>query len=54
MTIYALENDEYVSVETSKSLPMLSAETLTHFLNLRKTESELNVLIAFEDWLKTL
>jgi Uma2 family endonuclease len=52
--MHELRGLEYFSIERSNALPMLSAADLARFLNMRKTAGELSVLIAFEEWLKTL
>ena len=50
--LHALENGEYVLLQTSKALPMLTGEVLTGFLNRLHTQDQYDTLLAFEEWLK--
>lgn len=54
LSIYRLERGEYLNVETSLALPMLTAGILTRFLNLSRQKDQYDVLLAFEEWLETL
>lgn len=53
LAIYHLHNDRYDLAESSRSLPLLNGRTLTEFLNRSQLESQYEVLIAFEVWLRT-
>ena len=53
MTIYYLEQDHYVTVETSRALPLLSATILSQFLSRLRDEGELPAVLAFDGWLRT-
>jgi Uma2 family endonuclease len=53
LAIHRLEGDEYVSVEQSIALPVLSSRVLTDFLNRLSGEGESSALIAFDQWLES-
>lgn len=51
---YELQTDKtYLEIEKSKALPLLSAETLTHFLNQSREKDQYEILLAFDEWLQT-
>ena len=52
--ILHLQGDEYIPVETSLALPMLTAHILTEFLTRMRGEGELIAILAFDEWLQTL
>ncbi|MEW6208880.1 MAG: Uma2 family endonuclease [Acidobacteriota bacterium] len=53
LTIHHLEGDEYVIVEQSIALPLLSSGVLTEFLDRLSKEGESPALIAFDEWLES-
>lgn len=53
LTIYHLQQDQYVSVEQSIALPVLSGSVLTDFLNRLSQEGESPALVAFDQWLES-
>lgn len=53
LKIYLLEADEYVSVNESQALPMLSGPVLTKFLSQLREEGELQAILAFDEWLQS-
>ena len=52
LNIYRLENNRYVSMESSQSLPILTADALTNLLNRLPNEEQFNLLNEFETWLE--
>ena len=46
------ETGEYLLSNNSLALPILTAETLTEFLNRSQRENQLDVLLDFEKWLQ--
>jgi Uma2 family endonuclease len=50
-TLHGLANGEYVLLEMSQALPLLTGEVLTSFLNRLRDEDQYDVLLAFEEWL---
>jgi Uma2 family endonuclease len=54
VTIFRLQEEQYVPAAASVALPMLSAEILTRFLNLSRDKDQYEVTLAFEEWLDTL
>jgi len=56
MTIYRLADEDareqYVTVDTSSALPMLSATLLTEMIERMRTDGELSALLAFDEWLR--
>lgn len=53
LTIYQLRDEQYVASEASPSLPMLTSAVLTEFLARSPKQDQYDILLAFEDWLKT-
>lgn len=53
LTIYRLEGEQYLPSEASRSLPMLTGSLLTEFLKRSSKEDQYDILLAFEEWLKT-
>jgi Uma2 family endonuclease len=53
LTMHSLKGDQYVSVEKSDALPVLSSGALTDFLNRLPDQGELQTLTAFEQWLQS-
>ncbi len=51
MTIYELQQGEYVSRETSVALPVLTSRVLTEFLGRLREQGELQTILAFDEWL---
>ena len=51
MKIHHLERGEYLPSDSSRALPMLSADILTEFLTRVKKEDQYETLLAFEQWL---
>ncbi len=54
LAIHLLEQDQYVEAETSRALPMLTAEILTKFLARLLEDGEFESLLAFDEWLQTI
>ncbi len=54
LTIHHLREDQYVNVEWSLALPILSAGALTDFLARLPQEGESQTLIAFDEWLQSV
>lgn len=52
VTIYHLEQGEYVATDPSRALPILSSSILTEFLARRQKEDQYETLLAFEEWLR--
>jgi len=53
MTIYQLRDGQYVASPASQSLPVLTSAVLTEFLARSPKQDQYDILLAFEDWLKT-
>ncbi len=53
LTISVLQQDRYVAVPQSRSLPFLTGEILTEFLTRLRTDGELPALLAFDQWLQS-
>jgi Uma2 family endonuclease len=53
LTMYHLQEDEYVAAESSRALPMLTSRVLTDFLTRSQQEDQYETLLAFETWLQT-
>jgi Uma2 family endonuclease len=53
LTIYHLRDEEYVASEASLSLPILTGAVLTEFLARSPKQDQYDILLAFEEWLKT-
>ena len=52
--IYELKKSgEYKQIKQSKSLPILTAKVLTDFLNQSNEKDQYEILLEFEEWLKT-
>lgn len=54
LTIYLLEDDHYRESATSVALPMLTSVILTDFLSRLSHDNDLEILLAFDEWLKSL
>ena len=54
LTIYLLEDDNYRESATSAALPMLTSVILSDFLSRLSYDNDLQILLAFDEWLKTL
>lgn len=52
LTINHLQGEQYHIVETSPSLPILTASVLTEFLKLSEEQDQYETLLAFENWLR--
>lgn len=52
LTIYCLQQNQYVARPASRALPMLTSAVLTEFLTLSKSEDQYDTLLAFEEWLR--
>lgn len=52
LKIYRLENRDYIEVEKSFSLPILTADILTDFLNRLEDSDQFAILLEFEKWLE--
>jgi Uma2 family endonuclease len=53
LTIYQLREGQYVASPASQSLPMLTSAVLTEFLARSPKQDQYDILLAFEDWLKS-
>jgi Uma2 family endonuclease len=53
LTIYQLRDEQYVASEASLSLPLFTGAVLTDFLARSPKQDQYDILLAFEDWLKT-
>jgi Uma2 family endonuclease len=53
LTIHQLCDEKYVAAEVSLSLPMLTSAVLTDFLARSPKQDQYDILLAFEEWLKT-
>ena len=53
LTIYHLREEQYVASESSLSLPVLTSTVLTEFLARSPKQDQYDILLAFEEWLKT-
>jgi Uma2 family endonuclease len=54
LTIHHFQEDQYVQVERSLALPMLSGVALTDFLARLPEDGESQTLVAFDEWLQSL
>jgi Uma2 family endonuclease len=54
LTIYHLRDGQYVLSEASRALPILTSAVLTGFLARSPKEDQYDILLAFEEWLKSL
>jgi Uma2 family endonuclease len=52
LKIYYLEGENYSEVEKSLALPILTAATLTDFLNRLDDSDQFEILLEFEKWLE--
>jgi len=53
LTIYQLRDEQYVASAASQSLPVLTSAVLTEFLARSPKQDQYDILLAFEDWLKS-
>ena len=53
LTIYRLEGEQYLPSEASQALHLLTGALLTEFLRRSTKEDQYDILLAFEEWLKT-
>jgi Uma2 family endonuclease len=53
VTIYRLSDEQYLASEASQSLPLLTSAVLTEFLARSPKQDQYDILLAFEEWLKT-
>lgn len=54
LTMYHLQDREYLPVSSSVALRVLDAATLTHFLQLSSDKDQHEILLAFEEWLDSI
>jgi hypothetical protein len=54
VSIYSLQEGEYVVADTSRALPMLSGEIPTEYINRMRQDGEFKALLTFDEWLQTL
>jgi Uma2 family endonuclease len=52
LTIYCLQQNQYLARPASRALPMLTSAVLTEFLTRSKSEDQYDTLLAFEEWLR--
>lgn len=53
LTVYQLREEQYVASEASLSLPVFTSAALTDFLARSPKQDQYDILLAFEDWLKS-
>ena len=53
LTIYQLHDGQYLASEASQSLPVLTSAVLSEFLARSPKQDQYDILLAFEDWLKS-
>jgi len=53
LTIYELRDEHYVASQASLSLPILTSAVLTGFLARSPKQDQYDIVLAFEDWLKS-
>jgi len=53
LSIYCLEDHNYVPAFNSRALPMLNQDILTHYLSLVDLGNETEVLIRFIEWIRS-
>lgn len=53
LTIYHLRAEQYIVSEASQALPLLTSAVLTEFLARSPKQDQYDILLAFEEWLKT-
>lgn len=53
LTMHHLREGQYVASEASQSLPVLTSAVLTEFLARSPKQDQYDILLAFEEWLKT-
>ena len=54
MTIYHLQEADYVIAEASQALPMLNSQVLTEYVGRMLRDGEFNAILAFDGWLQTI
>ena len=54
MTIYHLQEADYVIAEASQALPMLSSQVLSEHVNRMPRDGEFKAILAFDEWLQSL
>jgi Uma2 family endonuclease len=54
MTIYHLQEADYVIAEASLALPMLSSQVLTEYVRRMPQDGEFKAILAFDEWLQSL
>jgi Uma2 family endonuclease len=50
--MYELRENTYIKIESSRFLPILTPETLTDFIEQRKTHGQIAALASFRAWLR--
>jgi Uma2 family endonuclease len=53
MTIFVLQETQYVAVPQSQALPLLTSRILTESLAHLRDEGDLQALLAFDEWLQS-
>jgi Uma2 family endonuclease len=53
-SIWRLQDNNYVAVEASRALPMITSAILTEYLTRLREEGEFAAIIAFNEWLQSL
>jgi Uma2 family endonuclease len=53
-TIYQLQENSYVEIDTSKALPIISSTILTEYLARMREEEEFAAITAFDEWPQSL
>jgi Uma2 family endonuclease len=53
LTMHHLREGQYLASEASQSLPVLTSAVLTEFLARSPKQDQYDILLAFEEWLKT-
>lgn len=52
LIIYQLRQGQYIKIDASQCLPLLTSAILTEFLARSPKEDQYDILLAFEEWLK--
>jgi Uma2 family endonuclease len=53
MTIYELRDGGYLPVPSSRALPLLTSDVLTEFISRLDHEDQYEIVLAFEEWLRS-
>ena len=53
-TIHYLKGNDYIEVESSNALPMITSAILTEYLTRMRQDGELEAILTFDEWLQSL